>query len=181
MVYPQPQKSSRELYKVKLVILWTNLCPYLCRYGKGYSVQHALITLLDKWRIYLDNNGLGGAILMDLSKAFDAVNHNLLIAKLQTYGFCMKALKLIKSYLSNRWQRTKVNNSFNSSTELLHGVPQGSILRHLLFNIYLNDLLFIPLDTGVCNFADDTTLYACDISLNDLVKKLESSTSLVID
>ena len=118
---------------------------------------------------------------MDLSKAFDTVNHNLLIAKLQAYGFSMRALKLIKSCLSNRWQRTKVNNSFSSWTELLHGVLQGSILGPLLFNIYLNDLLFIPLDTGVCNFDDDTTLYACDISLNDIVIKLESSSSLVID
>ena len=150
------------------------LSPYLCGYRKGYSMQHALITLLEKWRISLDNNGIGGAILMDLSKAFDTVNHNLLIAKLQAYGFSMKALKLIKSYLSNKWQRTKVNNFFSSWTELSHGVPQVSILGPLLFNIYLNDLLFIPLDTGVCNFADD-------ISLNVIAKKLESSVSVVID
>ena len=77
------------------------LSPYLRGYRKGYSVQPALITLLEKWRISLANDGFGGAILMDLSKAFDTVNHNLLIAKLQAYGFSMKALKLIKSYLSN--------------------------------------------------------------------------------
>ena len=147
------------------------LSPYLCGYRNEYSVQHALITLLEKWCISLDNNGFGGAILMDLSKAFDTVTHNLLIVKLQA---CMKALKLIKSYLSNRLQRTKFNDTFSLWTELLHEVPEGSILP-LLFNIYLNDLLFIPLDTGVCNFADDTTLYACDISLNDIVRKLEWS------
>ena len=90
------------------------LSPYLCGYRKGYSVHHALITLVEKWRISLDNNRFGGAILVDLSKAFDTINHNLLIAKLQAYGFSVKALKLIKSYLSNRWQRTKVNNSFSS-------------------------------------------------------------------
>ena len=157
------------------------LSPYLCCYRKGSSVQHALITLLEKWQISPHNNGFGGAILMDLSKAFDTVNHNLLIAKLQAYGFSMKALKLVKSYLSNRWQRTKVNNSFSSWTELLHEVPLWSISGPLLFNIYLNDLLFIPLDIGVCNFADDTTFYVYDISLNDIVTKLESSASLVID
>ena len=92
------------------------LSPYLCGYRKGYSVHHALITLLEKWHIFLDNNGFDGAILMDLSNAFDTVNHNLLIAKLQACGFSMKALKLIESYLSNRWQRTKVNNSFSSWT-----------------------------------------------------------------
>ena len=90
------------------------LSQYLCGYRKGYSVQHALITLLEQWRISLDNNGFGGAIRMDLSKAFDTLNHDLVIAKLHSYGFSMKALKLINSYLSNRWQRTKVNNSFSS-------------------------------------------------------------------
>ena len=157
------------------------LSPYLCGYRKGYSVQHALITLLENWRISLDKNGFGGAILMDLSKAFDTLNHDLLIAKLHAYGFSKEALKLVKSYLSNRWQRTKVNSSYSTWTELLQGVPQGSILGPLLFNIYLNDLFYIPLNTNLCNFADDNTLYACDISLNDLVEKLESSALLVID
>ena len=83
------------------------LSPYLCGYRKGYSVQHALITLLEKWRISLDNNGFGGAILMDLSKAFDTINHDLLIAKLHAYGFSKKALKLMKSYLSNKMAKNQ--------------------------------------------------------------------------
>ena len=159
----------------------TFLSPYLCGYRKGYSVQHALVTLLEKWRISLDNKGFGGAILMDLSKAFETLNHELLIAKLHKYGFDKSALKLIKSYLSNRWQRTKVNSSFSTWTELIQGVPQGSILGPLLFNIYINDLFYIPLDTKLCNYADDNTLYTCNISLNDLMENLESSASLVID
>ena len=81
----------------------------------------------------------------------------------------------------NRWQRTKVNNSYSDWTEIFHGVPQGSILGPLLFNIYLNDLFFVTIDTSLCNFADDNTLYACDISLKILIDKLESSATLVID
>ena len=102
----------------------TFLSQYLCGYRKGYIVQHALLTLLKKWRISLDKRGYGGAILMDLSKAFDTLNHDLLIAKLDAYGFDRKALLLIQSYLSNRWQRTKINTAFSSWTELLQGVPQ---------------------------------------------------------
>ena len=102
--------------------------PYLCGCRKGFNSQHALIFLTERWRKSLDNKGYGGAVLIDLSKAFDTLNHDLLIAKLHVYGFDIKTLKLLHSYLTKRWQRTKVKSNFSTWSELLQSVPQGSVL-----------------------------------------------------
>src|SRR5204862_1238712 len=100
-------------------------------------------------------------IFCDLSKAFDCVNHALLLAKLHYYGFKDSSITLLNSYLSNRFQRTKLvseNGTTNYSEwkEVICGVPQGSVLGPVLFLLYLNDLPF-NINTPLYQFADDTT------------------------
>ena len=178
----RPVSLLPNVPKVFERILQTQLLsPVLCGYRKGYNTQRALITLREKMKESLDNIGLAAAVLMDLTKAFDTIHHELLIAKLHAYGFNMDALEIICSYLKNRLQRTNINVTFSSWTELLERVPQGSILVPILFNIYLNDLFFILKECNVCNYADDTTPYVCDNDTKNLFLRLEHDSALVIE
>ena len=99
---------------------------------------------------------------MDLSKAFDCQQYDLLLAKLTTYGFNCRFLKLIPSFLSNSKNRKKINSSFSEWIHLLIGVRQGSVLGPLLFNIYMYDSFLFMSESDVANYADDKTLYACE-------------------
>ena len=156
------------------------LSPHLCGYRKGFNTQTALSFLIEKWKKILDGKGYGAAVLMDLSKAFDTINHELLIAKLHAYGFTKESLMIIFSYLSDRWQHVKIDSSFSSWSELIQGVPQGSVLGPLLFNIYLNDLFFALKDIEICNFADDTTPFVCDLDLKTALDKLEENSAIAL-
>ena len=133
--------------------------------------------MTEKWRQCLDKGRISGALLTDLSKAFDCLLHDLLIAKLAAYGFDYDSLVFIQSYLSERQQRTKVNNAYSTYSDILYGVPQGSILGPLLFNIYISDMFY---DIDICDiasYADDNTPYTSDFNLEEVIQKLELTTN----
>ena len=115
--------------------------------------------MLKKWEISVDSGKASGALLTDLPKSFDCLDHELLISKLNAYGFTLPALRLIHDFLSQRKQRTRVNNSYSKWLAVMFGIPQGSILGPLLLNNFLADLLLIYSDTDIANFADDNTAY----------------------
>ena len=177
---PSLSKDYKKLIYQQLSTFFENkLSPLLCGFRSRYSTQHALLNLINKWHSYLDNSVVG-TILMDLSKAFHCLPHELILAKLHAYGVDIKSLKLSQDYLSNRTQRVKLDSTLSSWLKILLRVPQGSILSPLFFNIFLNDMLWFIEKTNICNFADENTMYSCAKSVNDVIENLQSDLKIAL-
>ena len=137
--------------------------------------------MIERWRKNVDAGNYFGAMLTDLSKALDCVVHDLLIAKLYAYGFDISSLKLIYNYLMNRNQRVKINLSYSSWSEVHCGVPQGSILGPLFFNIYICDMFLFVDDIDIAAYADDNTPYIHGSSYESVTSSLVKSVNDMID
>ena len=127
--------------------------------------------MVEKRREILDKRDYAKILLSDLSKAFDCINHELLIAKVHTYAFSLESLTFIQSYLTNQIQTVKINSWFSEYSNIESGVPQGSISGQLFFNIFIWDLFF----------NDDKTPCAYDLEHDKVIKSLEKNTDKIFD
>ena len=124
--------------------------------------------------------GTSAALSTDLFKVFDCLPHALLIAKLHACGIRKASLNLFFSYLKNRKQRVRLNNTYSEWIDISFGVPQGSVLGPLLFNIFLCDLFLFLYDIPVANYADDNTPYCTGLKIPDALIKLENAVETLL-
>ncbi len=155
--------------KVMERIIHSQLADYLDKYSvlsnnqhgfrKHHSTETCCLAMLDKMYKAMDEGKVGGVVFLDLKKAFDTVNHPILLRKLSAIGVSDESNVWFKSYLENRSQKTKIGNCLSDSNTITHGVPQGSILGPLLFLIYINDLCDVVELCGTSMYADDTAVF----------------------
>ena len=146
------------------------------RFGfrKFHSTAGAFLDCTNEWYINLDRKMFNLVVLIDLKKAFDTVDHQILLSKLELHGIQGQAINLLKSYLTNRKQKCQIRNSFSSGRLIKCSVPQGSILGPLLFLLYINDLPHCLSKTKPRLFADDTNLTASANSMTNLEAAVNS-------
>ena len=154
---------------------------YLCAFRKNHGCQTTLMRLLEDWKAALDKNQYVAAILMDLSKAFDCLPHDVLLSKLSAYGLSQNSVKLLQNYLTGRKQQIKLQGVLSSWADIQKGVPQGSILGPLLFNIFINDIFYFIEHGTLYNYADDNTLSYADNDFERLICILEKEISVLIE
>ncbi len=150
-------------------------------YRIGYSCHASLMKLCEEMRHAMDHSEVAALILMDLSKAFDCLPHHLMAAKLTAYSMSHSAIKLHVNYLCHCKQRVKIGSEVSDWMTLLKGVPQRSILGPCLFNLFLNDFMYILKHSIPVNYADDNTLCAKGETLGEALERVRQDTEAAID
>jgi hypothetical protein len=150
-------------------------------FRKNLSCELALNTLMKHVRSSLDSGKDVIALLLDYKKAYDTLDQELLIPKLPYYDFDNNLIKLIKSYLTNRTIKVKVNGKLSQSKLLNIGVPQGSVLGPLLFILFINDMCLLPIKSKLIVFADDTTLVADGPYPETIIRTLETDLIIITE
>ena len=151
-----------------------SLSKYQCGFRTVFSAQSCLLAMLEKWKSSVDKGKAFGVLLTDLSKVFDCLSHELIIGA-YAYGFSLSALKLMQSYLSERKQRTKINQAYSSWEEILFGVSQGSIPGPILFNIFLIDLFLVVQNVDFASYSDGKTIYEASDNIDEVIFSLQVS------
>ena len=145
----------------------------------GFRSQHscetALVNMIDSWLNAIDNGKMIGIVLVDFKKAFDLVDHQIFLDKLSVYGIKDEALMWFNTYLTHRKQQVSVNNCMSDFKQITYGVPQGSILGPLLFLLFINDLPLYTKNVSTDLYADDTTLYDIQDSMERIEDNLQSA------
>ena len=156
------------------------LHPNQSGFRSHHSCHTAVTNLVDQWLCNINDNQFTGVIFVDFAKAFDVIDHNLLIRKLRIYRFSDNTLSFIESYLKDRMQSVFLNGKYSSYQTQLFGIPQGSILGPLLFSLYINDLpLYVKSSCDM--FADDTSLHSVNSDLLALNNTLQENINLLTD
>lgn len=185
----RPVSILTGISKIYESLLNEQLTSYFCNifhsmlsaFRKGYSCQSTLLRFIEDAKKAIDDKNIFGALFMDLSKAFDCLPHGLLIAKMNAYGLSISSCELVASYLSNRKQRVKIGNSRSPWKCLEKGVPQGSILGPLFFNVFLNDLFLFIEKCILYNFADDNSLSNVAVCKEELLNNLKYDCNVCIE
>ena len=148
-------------------------------FRKAHSTTTCILNLLDYLYNCMDNGKMVGVVFLDLKKAFDTVNHDIMLLKLSKYGLSINAVEWFSSYLKGRVQTVKINGKISRELPTKCGVPQGSVLGPLLFILYINDLEEYLVDSRIGLYADDTALYCTGDSIEDIMLTLQDEIGIV--
>ena len=175
-----------ELVVYNQIIDYVNSNNILCTYQSGFRGKHscetALQLVISEWKHLLDKSAVGiCAVFIDLKRAFETIDRNVLILKLKRYGFDHTVIKWIESYITNRYQITKINGNLSEPKINNFGVPQGSVLGPLLFILYINDLGNVLKKCKIHLFADDTLIYYESTNFEEMVTTVNFELGLLTE